>query len=111
MQINRTKTSSKTILKRLILIPKKRKSGGKSGSRKGQYSKVQCAKCGRFVARSKAKAVTRRVPLVDGRMYTELKKSGTIIQAPTKTKYYCISCSVHAGTVSQRAKADRRSNK
>ena len=32
-------------------IPKKRKSGGKTGSSKGSYSKVQCSKCGRFVAR------------------------------------------------------------
>ena len=55
-------------------MPKKRKSGGKSGSSKGNYGKVQCTKCGRFVARSKAKAVTRRTSLVDGRMYTELKK-------------------------------------
>ncbi|MFX0018634.1 MAG: 30S ribosomal protein S26e [Promethearchaeota archaeon] len=89
-------------------MPKKRKSGGKSGSSKGQHSKVQCAKCGRFVARSKAKAVTRRVPLVDGRMYTELKKSGTIIQAPTKTKYYCISCAIHSHQISQRDKSLRK---
>ncbi|MFX1497809.1 MAG: 30S ribosomal protein S26e [Promethearchaeota archaeon] len=89
-------------------MPKKRRSGGKSGSRKGQYSKVQCANCGRFVARSKAKAVTRRVSLVDGRMYTELKKTGTIIQAPTKTKYYCISCAIHQHTISQRDKNLRK---
>ena len=60
------------------------------------------------VARSKAKAVTRRVSLVDSRMYTELKKTGTIIQTPTKTKYYCISCAVHQHNVSQRAKSERR---
>ncbi len=89
-------------------MPKKRKSGGKSGSSKGHYGRVQCTKCGRLVARSKAKAVTRRVSLVDGRMFAELKKTGTIIQTPTKKKYYCISCSVHMKTVSQRAKSDRR---
>ena len=32
-------------------MPKKRKSGGKTGSSKGNYGKVQCTKCGRFVAR------------------------------------------------------------
>ncbi len=32
-------------------MPKKRKSGGKTGSSKGNYGKVQCSKCGRFVAR------------------------------------------------------------
>ncbi|MHA2392863.1 MAG: 30S ribosomal protein S26e [Promethearchaeota archaeon] len=93
---------------KLILIPKKRKSGGKSGSRKGQDFKVQCNKCGRFVARSKAKAVTRRVSLVDSRMYTELKKAGTIIQAPSQTKYYCISCAIHSHQISQRDKSLRK---
>ncbi|MHA1194992.1 MAG: 30S ribosomal protein S26e [Promethearchaeota archaeon] len=90
-------------------MPKKRRSGGRSGSNKGRYARVQCSNCGRFVARSKAKAVTRRVSLVDGRMYSELKKAGTIIQAPSKTKYYCISCSIHTGNVSQRAKSERKS--
>jgi len=89
-------------------LPKKRKSGGKSGSRKGHYSQVQCSKCGRFVPRSKAKAVTRRVPLVDGRMYAELKKTGTIIQTPSKKKYYCISCAVHSHQISQREKILRK---
>ncbi|KKL52491.1 hypothetical protein LCGC14_2284910, partial [marine sediment metagenome] len=70
-------------------MPKKRKSGGKSGSSKGHYARVQCSKCGRMVARSKAKAVTRRVSLVDSRMFAELKKTGTIIQTPSTKKYYC----------------------
>lgn len=61
-----------------------------------------------MVARSKAKAVTRRVSLVDSRMYAELKKTGTIIQTPTKKKYYCISCAVHSHQVSQRNKSERR---
>ncbi|MHA1914883.1 MAG: 30S ribosomal protein S26e [Promethearchaeota archaeon] len=89
-------------------MPKKRKSGGKSGSRKGQDNKVQCYKCGRTVARSKAKAVTRRTSLVDSRMYTELKKSGTIIQSSSSRKYYCISCAIHSHQISQRDKSLRR---
>jgi small subunit ribosomal protein S26e len=89
-------------------MPKKRRSGGKSGSSKGHYSQVQCNKCGRFVPRSKAKAVTRRTSLVDGRMYTELKKTGTIIQSPSSKKYYCISCAVHSHQVSQRDKELRK---
>jgi len=72
-------------------MPKKRKSGGKTGSSKGNYSKVQCTKCGCFVARSKAKAVTRRTNLVDSRMYGELKKAGTIIMGGQNKKYYCIN--------------------
>ena len=52
--------------------------------------------------------MTRRVSLVDGRMYAELKKAGTIIQAPSKTKYYCISCAVHSHQISQRDKNLRK---
>ena len=89
-------------------MPKKRKSGGKTGSRKGSYTNVQCSKCGRMVPRSKAKAVTQRVSLVDGRMYAELKKTGTIIQTPSKKKYYCISCAVHSHQISQRNKNLRK---
>ncbi|NHJ19937.1 MAG: 30S ribosomal protein S26e [Candidatus Lokiarchaeota archaeon] len=89
-------------------MPKKRRSGGKSGSSKGHYNRVQCYKCGRFVPRSKAKAVTRRVSLVDGRMFTELKKEGTIIQTPSKKNYYCISCAIHGHQVSQRDKQLRK---
>ena len=72
-------------------MPKKRKSGGMTGSSKGSYNKVQCTNCGRFVARSKAKAVTRRTSLVDSRMYGELKKAGTIIMGGQNKQYYCIS--------------------
>ena len=61
-----------------------------------------------MVARSKAKAVTQRVSLVDGRMFSELKKTGTIIQTPTKKQYYCISCAVHSHQISQRDKSTRR---
>lgn len=89
-------------------MPKKRKSGGKTGSSKGNYGKVQCTKCGRFVARSKAKAVTRRTNLVDARMYGELKKSGTIIMGGQNKKYYCISCAVHSHQISQRDKNLRK---
>jgi small subunit ribosomal protein S26e len=91
-------------------LPKKRKSGGKSGSRKGNYGKVQCTKCGRFVARSKAKAVTRRTSLVDGRMYGELKKAGTLILSGQVKKYYCISCAIHSHQISQRSKVERKTN-
>ena len=89
-------------------MPKKRKSGGKTGSSKGNYNKVQCSQCGKLVPRSKAKAQTRRTNLVDARMYGELKKTGTIILGGQNTKYYCVSCAVHRHIVSQRDKSDRR---
>ena len=89
-------------------MPKKRKSGGKTGSSKGSYKQVQCTKCGRFVPRSKAKAVTRRTNLVDSRMYGELKKAGTIIMGSQNKMYYCISCAVHSHQISQRDKSTRK---
>ena len=90
-------------------MPKKRKSGGKSGSSKGKYNLVQCTNCGKHVPRSKAKAFTKKVSLVDYRMYTELKKQGTIIQSPTKKSYLCISCAIHKRKIAQRAKSERKS--
>ena len=74
-----------------------------------QQMSIQCTKCGRFVARSKAKADTRRTNLVDSRMYGELKKAGTIIMGAQNKKYYCISCAVHGHQISQRAKKERKS--
>lgn len=89
-------------------MPKKRRSGGMTGSSKGNYGKVQCTNCGKIVARSKAKAVTRRTSLVDARMFGELKKTGTIIMGGETKKYYCISCAVHTHQISQRAKNERK---
>ncbi|HEY0088264.1 MAG TPA: 30S ribosomal protein S26e [Candidatus Lokiarchaeia archaeon] len=89
-------------------MPKKRKSGGSTGSNKGNYAKIQCTNCGRLVARSKAKAITNRTSLVDARMFGELKKTGTIILSGQNTKYYCISCAIHFGAISQREKSLRK---
>ncbi len=90
------------------LLPKKRKSSGKTGSSKGKHRMIQCSKCGRHVARSKAKVVRRRTNLVDGRMHKELKDSGTIIISGQERKFLCISCAVHSGLVSQRAEDERK---
>ncbi|TXT67085.1 MAG: 30S ribosomal protein S26 [Promethearchaeota archaeon] len=89
-------------------ITRKRKSGGKGGSSKGRYKRVQCSKCGRSVPRAKAKVITGQTRLVDGRMYKELKKEGTIILGAQTRKFLCISCAVHSGVVSQRAKDERK---
>ncbi len=75
-----------------------------------QQMSIQCTKCGRFVARSKAKADTRRTNLVDSRMYGELKKAGTIIMGAQNKEYYCISCANHGHQISQRAKKERKSS-
>ena len=89
-------------------MPKKRKSGGKSASHKGQSTRVQCANCGRFVPRSKAKQFTKKISLVDGRIYKELKDAGAIIQRPSARVYYCVSCAIHKHKISQRAKSTRK---
>jgi ribosomal protein S26 len=64
--------------------------------------------CGKQIPRSKAKAFTKKVSLVDYRMYTELKKQGSLIQAPVKKAYLCISCAIHKRKIAQRAKTDRK---
>lgn len=92
----------------MIVIPKKRKSGGHTGSNKGKDTNVQCSNCGRFVPRSKAKAVTRRTSLVDAKMYAELKKAGAIIQPAQTRQWLCVSCAVHSHQVSQRPKEERK---
>ena len=89
-------------------MPKKRKSGGKPASHKGQSSTVQCANCGRFVPRSKAKQFTKNVSLVDSRIYKELRDAGAIIQRPSERAYYCVSCAIHKHKISQRAKSTRK---
>ena len=92
----------------MIVIPKKRKSGGHTGSNKGKDTNVQCSNCGRFVPRSKAKAVTRRTSLVDSKMFGELKKAGTIIMSGQSRNWLCVSCAVHSHQVSQRPKDERK---
>ncbi len=42
-------------------------------------------------------------------MYSELKKQGAIIQTPVKKSYLCVSCAIHKGRISQRAKIERKS--
>ena len=58
--------------------------------------------------KSKAKVITRRTSLVDGRVYGELKKAGTIIMSGESRKYLCISCAIHSGNISQREKSERK---
>lgn len=89
-------------------MPKKRKSGGKTSSHKGQSSNVQCHNCGRMVPRSKAKQFTKRVSLVDSRIFKELRDAGAIIQRSEERIYYCISCAIHKHKISQRAKTTRK---
>lgn len=86
----------------------KRKSRGRSKGGKGKGGLVQCNKCGQQVPRDKAKKVSRRVSLVDSRMYKELRKAGTYMPTQTVMKYYCVSCAVHSHVVNIRSRDERR---
>ncbi|MGD9131823.1 MAG: 30S ribosomal protein S26e [Candidatus Bathyarchaeota archaeon] len=89
-------------------MPVKRKSRGRAKGSKGKGALVQCVGCGQQVPRDKAKRVSRRVSLVDSRLYKELRQKGTYIASRTETTYYCISCAVHRGVVKVRSKNERR---
>ncbi|MFQ5836819.1 MAG: 30S ribosomal protein S26e [Candidatus Bathyarchaeia archaeon] len=89
-------------------MPVKRKSRGRSKGGKGRSSRVQCCICGEMVPRDKAKKVSRRVSMVDSRLFKELRQKGAYITSRLDTKYYCVSCAVHRGVVKVRAKDKRK---
>ncbi|UCG44610.1 MAG: 30S ribosomal protein S26e [Candidatus Bathyarchaeota archaeon] len=89
-------------------MPVKRKSRGRSKGGKGKGGLVQCNKCGQQVPRDKAKKISRRVSLVDSRLFKELRQKGTYMASQTATKYYCVSCAVHSGVVKVRSRDERR---
>jgi len=89
-------------------MPVKRKSRGRSKGGKGKGALVQCSMCGQLVPRDKAKRVSHRVSLVDSALYRELRQKGTYVSSRMDTKYYCVSCAVHRGVVTVRAKEERR---
>lgn len=89
-------------------MAKKRKSSGRKKGQSGSKRKIQCSKCGRLVPADKAKKVTKNVTLVDRDTAMRIRKDGGYIQYKRVTKYYCISCAVHARQVRIRAKKDRR---
>ncbi|WP_457559265.1 30S ribosomal protein S26e [Candidatus Harpocratesius sp.] len=89
-------------------MTKKRRSGGRTGSQSGRDQPVQCAKCGRFVPRGKAKRVTKYVSLVDATIGKELRDAGAIVPRRQVTNWYCVSCAIHTHKVHIRAGNDRR---
>jgi small subunit ribosomal protein S26e len=93
---------------RKVTLSKKRKSRGRSKGGKGRSDTVYCSNCGAAVPRDKAKRVTTRLSLVEPTLARELRQAGAYIAAPTTTRFYCISCSVHYGIVKVRAKNERR---
>jgi small subunit ribosomal protein S26e len=89
-------------------MPVKRKSRGRSKGSKGKGSLVQCSGCGQLVPRDKAKKTSRRVSMVDSRLYKELRQKGAYMPSRIATKYYCVSCAVHRGVVKVRARNERK---
>jgi len=89
-------------------MAKKRRSGGRSGGKRGSNTNEQCGNCGAIVPSDKIKKVTHYVSLVDPRMRKELKEAGAILPRRRVTEKYCISCAVHYGKVKIRAKDNRK---
>ena len=89
-------------------MPKKRKSGGRSGGKRGRASAVHCHSCGKLVPTDKAKKYSIYVSAVDYRLAKELKDEGAHIPRQKKIAYYCVSCAIHRGRTNIRAKSDRR---
>ncbi|MBY8999425.1 MAG: 30S ribosomal protein S26e [Candidatus Heimdallarchaeota archaeon] len=88
-------------------MPKKRKSGGRSGGKRGRASAKTCASCGGTVATDKAKKYTVFSSAVDYRLAKELRSEGAHIPRQQKIVYYCVSCAIHKGRTNIRAKKER----
>lgn len=89
-------------------MAKKRRSGGRSGGKRGNNTNEQCDNCGRMVPADKIKASTRWVSVVDPRMSKELREAGAILPRRRVTSKYCVSCAVHYGQVKIRSKDKRK---
>ena len=89
-------------------MPKKRRSGGRTGSKGGRDGTVHCAKCGRLTPRGKAKRITRYVSLVDATIGKELRSAGAIVPSRQVSDWYCISCAIHTHKLHIRPNEDRK---
>ncbi len=89
-------------------MPKKRRSGGRSGGKKGTARTIQCDNCGRRVPADKIKKVTRYVSVVDPSMRQELVAAGAILPRRKVINNYCISCAIHLKRVKIRSKESRK---
>ncbi|MCY3411051.1 MAG: 30S ribosomal protein S26e [Candidatus Heimdallarchaeota archaeon] len=89
-------------------MPKKRKSGGRSGGKRGNTNNEQCHNCGRQVPADKIKKVTKYVSIVDPSMRKELQAAGAVLPRRRVTQNYCISCAIHSGQRKIRSKTKRK---
>jgi small subunit ribosomal protein S26e len=90
-------------------MPKKRKSGGRSGGKRGRATMKHCHACGALIPADKAKKYTIYSSPVDYRLAKELRDEGAHIPRQKKIAYYCVSCSIHRGRTNIRPKDERRS--
>lgn len=89
-------------------MPKKRKSRGRRKGSKGSGRMVQCHGCGKIVPMDKVKKVSKRVSFIEPSLAKELRKQGAYIAGGTTIRYFCVSCGVHRGLCSPRAKGKRK---
>lgn len=88
---------------------KKRKSRGRTkGKSKGRGRLVQCSNCGAQIPIDKAKRTYKKSSFINPRLASELRRKGAYIPGSQRVGYLCISCSVHFGRYSPRAKEDRK---
>ncbi|MBS85287.1 30S ribosomal protein S26e [archaeon] len=89
-------------------MAKKRRSGGRSGGKRGNNTAEQCSNCGRMVPSDKIKKQTRYVSVVDPRMSKELREAGAILPRRKVTENFCVSCAIHYKKVKIRSSDSRK---
>jgi len=93
---------------RILDMPLKRASRGRTKGGKGSTGVVQCTNCGQTVPKDKAKKVTSKLNLVEHTLAKELRAQGAYIASPTVLKHYCISCAIHFKILKIRSADNRR---
>ena len=91
-------------------MTKKRKSGGRSGGKRGNTVNEQCSNCGRRVPADKVKKVTRWISVVDPSMRKELSAAGAVLPRRQVTSKFCVSCAIHFKQVKIRSKDSRKTD-
>ncbi len=90
------------------LMPKKRRSGGRTRGKKGVGTTVTCASCGQLIEKSKAKKFTVYRSAVDYRLAREIQAEGGYIPRKKEVVYYCISCAIHRHKIQPGRKREDR---
>lgn len=91
-----------------FLMPKKRRSGGRTRGKKGVGTQVSCAACGQLVEKSKAKKFTTYSSGIEYKLAKEIQSEGGYIPRQKKVQYYCVSCAIHRHKIRPGRKREER---